>query len=746
MDTDTSQKVGLSHTDPLIHALVLILKLHGLEISVEGLTQGIPPSGKDGRFVVNDLMRSADANGALVILKERKLSQISELVLPVILVLKNGDAVVYRRRLDDSRFVLSSSETGLEEIPVTEAQLDACYSGFCLFVRPPREDSSSRREGSVSDFMGDAQGTSSSADESRKGHWFWSTLWRYRGYYVEVAFATVLINVLALAGTFFTMNVYDRVVPNLAFVTLWTLATGVAIAMTFEFVARNLRAWLLDNAGKKADLLLGSALFRQTLQIRLEHRSASPGAYANNLKEFESLRDFVTSATLAAMADLPFLFLFIFVIGLIAGPIMWVAICAVPLILLANLIIQIPLAKLVNENMKESSIKHGVLVEAVEGIETVKALRAEAWLQRQYEVSSALTARSAMRSRLLSNIVIHFCTSIQLFATVAAVVWGVYLIADGKLTMGALIGAVMLIGRALAPVSQITALGVRFQQSRSALKNLNRIMAQPTDREAGRSYLNKAQFQGELRAQGLVYQYAQEGPQVLRDVKLHIMPGERVVMLGRIGSGKSTLLKVLSGLYKPVSGQVFLDQLDLAQIEPNAVRRSVAFVGQEARLFHGTLRQNLLVGNPTASDEWMLRVAESVGVADVARAHPRGYDMVINERGEGLSGGQRQAVAIARALITKPAVLLFDEPTSAMDQVSEQRALNAILELAANRTVVMVTHKMSIVGFAQRLIVMDAGLVLADGPRQAVLDALNSGKVQAPQSTATPRRTDPTFA
>lgn len=735
MDTDTSQQAGLAHTDPLIHALVLTLKLHGLDISMEGLTQGIPPSGKDGRFVVNDLIRAADANGALVILKERKLTQITEIVLPAILILKSGDAVVYRRRLGDGRYVLSSTETGVEEITVTEAQLNTFYSGFCLFVRPPREDSSSRREGAApQNAAGSAtgDGAGQAFDDSRKGHWFWSTVWRYRGYYVEVAFATVLINVLALAGTFFTMNVYDRVVPNLAFVTLWTLATGVAIAMAFEFLARNIRAWLLDNAGKKADLLLGSALFRQTLQIRLEHRSASPGAYANNLKEFESLRDFVTSATLAAMADLPFLFLFIFVIGMIAGPIMWVAVCAVPLILFANILIQIPLAKLVNENMKESSIKHGVLIEAVEGVETIKALRAEAWLQRQYEVSSALTARSAMRSRLLSNIVIHFCTSIQLFATVAAVVWGVYLIADGKLTMGALIGAVMLIGRALAPVSQITALGVRFQQARSALKNLNRIMAQPTDREAGRSYLNKSLFQGELRAESLVYQYSQESPQVVRNVSLHIKPGERVVMLGRIGSGKSTLLKVLSGLYRPGSGQVFLDQLDIVQIEPNAVRRSVAFVAQEARLFHGTLRQNLVVGNPQASDEWMLRVAEAVGVADIARAHPRGYDMVINERGEGLSGGQRQAVAIARALITKPSVILLDEPTSAMDQMSEQRALNAIVELAAGKTIVMVTHKMSIVGFAQRLIVLDSGQKVADGPRQAVLDALNAGKVHAP--------------
>jgi ATP-binding cassette, subfamily C, bacterial LapB len=725
MNADTAQAAGLTHTDPLIHALVLTLKLHGLDISVEGLTQGIPPSGRDGRFVVNDLMRAADANGAIIALKDRKLAQISELTLPVILLLKDGNAVVLRRKLGDGQLSVCASETGTAEITVSEASLENTYSGYCLFVRPPTEDSNSRREST------DAQ----AAEQAKKGHWFWSTVWRFKGYYLEVAFATVLINVLALASTFFTMNVYDRVVPNLAFVTLWTLATGVAIAMGFEFVARNLRAWLLDSAGKKADLLLGSALFRQTLQIRLEQRSASPGAYANNLKEFESLRDFVTSATLAAIADLPFLILFIFVIGLIAGPIMWVAILAVPIVLLANLVVQVPLAKLVNENMRESSIKHGVLIEAVEGIETIKALRAESWMQRQYEVSSALTARTAMRSRLLSNLVVHLCSSVQMFATIAAVVWGVYLIAEGKLTMGALIGAVMLISRALAPVSQVTALGVRFQQARSALKNLNRIMEQPTDRQAGRSYLNKTQFAGELSAAALNYQYAKDGPMAVKDVQLHIPPGERVVILGRIGSGKSTLLKVLSGLYHPNAGQVFLDQLDLAQIEPDAVRRNVAFVAQDARLFHGTLRQNLLVGNPQASDEWMLRVATAVGVADIARAHPRGYDMLINERGEGLSGGQRQAVAIARALISKPSVMLFDEPTSAMDNASEQRALAAILELAAGKTMVMVTHKMSIVGFAQRLIVMEAGQKIADGPRQTVLDALNAGQVQSARNS-----------
>jgi ATP-binding cassette, subfamily C, bacterial LapB len=730
------QADGLSYTDSLINALVLALKLHGLEVSAQALAHGVPPSGRDGRFVVNDLIRAADNNGALIALKERKLSQISTLVLPVILVLKNGDSVCYVRSDENGCDYVCASETGTAEIAIDRKALEQAYSGFCLFVRPPREGSTTRREYAA----GEVNSATSSAPQlsAKQGHWFWSTMWRFKGYYLEVAFATVLINVLALAGTFFSMNVYDRVIPNAAFVTLWTLASGVALAMVFEFVARNLRAWLLDSAGKKADLLLGSALFRQTLQTRLEQRSASPGAYASNMKEFESLRDFVSSATLAAIADLPFLVLFIFVIGMIAGPIMWIAIIAVPIILLANLLVQIPLAKLINENMKESSIKHGVLVEAVESIETIKALRAESWMQRQYEVSSALTARTSMKSRFLSNLIMHFCSSIQMFATVVAVVWGVYLIADGQLTMGALIGAVMLLGRALQPVSQLTALGVRFQQSRSALKNLNRIMSQPTDREVGRSYLNKANFQGDLTARGLSYQYTSDSPQVVKDLQLQIKAGERVVVLGRIGSGKSTALKMLSGLYRPVAGQVLLDELDMAQIEPESVRKNVAFVGQEARLFHGTLRQNLLIGNGQASDEWMLRVAIATGVIDFAKAHPRGFDMIINERGEGLSGGQRQAVAIARALISRPAVLLLDEPTSAMDNFSEQRALNAILELAPGKTIVMVTHKMTIVGFAQRLVVMEAGQKVADGPRQAVLDALNQGKVQAPAVRVAP--------
>jgi ATP-binding cassette, subfamily C, bacterial LapB len=526
------------------------------------------------------------------------------------------------------------------------------------------------------------------------------------------------------------MNVYDRVVPNQALVTLWTLAAGVCIATAFEFLARNLRAWLLDNAGKKADLVLGSLLFRQTLQIKLAHRAGSPGAFANNLREFESVRDFATSATLAGLTDLPFMILFVFVIGMIGGQLFWIPLLAIPIILTATLLLQWPMSKLIRENLRESSAKHGLLVEAVEGTETIKAVRAEAWLQSQYEVSSTLTAQSGMKSRMYSNLLLHFNSFIQSGVTVALIVWGVYLIGEGKLTQGGLIGAVMLASRALAPLHQVTSLGIRFQQARSSLKNLDRIMTLPVDREAGRNYLDKSTINGQIEAKGLNFSYAPDSPLVLENLDVAIGSGQKVAVLGRIGSGKSTLLKVLSGLYQPAKGQVLVDGLDIQQIEPSSVRRQIQYVPQDARLFHGSLKQNLIVANPYVREEFVIAVCQAIGVHQFASKHPRGYDMMINERGEGLSGGQRQAVALARALIAQPTVLLLDEPTSAMDVQTEQMALQALEKFATTATVVMVTHKLQLVHFMQRAIVIDSGKRVADGPKDQILKALSEGKVQ----------------
>ena len=697
--------------DALLTAFSLLLQSYGVTKSEEALVAGLPVKAT---LTPDLLVRVAEANDCKATYKDRGLNQISELLLPVLLVLKDDQACVLLKRVDDKRAVVLMPDTGMQEVVVRLAELRDDYTGNCYFIKPHlKQDERSGIE----------------VNEA-PGHWFWSTLWRYKAYYLEAGLSALLINVLALAGTFFTMNVYDRVISNQAYVTLWTLATGVTIALLFEFTARILRGWLIDNAGKKADLVLGARVFRQALMSRLEYRAASAGAFANNLREFESLRDFVTSATLVAITDLPFLFLFVWVISLIAGPLFWVPLLAVPIMAIVAGLAQIPLSRYVTENMRESSLKHGLLVEAVEGGETIKALRAEGMMQGKYELSSALTARTAMKSRFVTSFVLNFAYVVQSLCTVVMVVWGVYIIGDGKLTMGALIGSVILLGRAMAPVSSITGLAVRFQQARSALGMLNKVMATPTDREAVRNYLNKPKLTGNLATKDLCFAYSRDLPFAVKGVELQMVPGERIAILGRIGSGKSTLLKLLSGLYRPVRGSVIADGVDVQQIEPADLRRNVLYVSQEARLFYGTLRENLKAGNRYVDDDTMVRVAAAFGVHSFAAAHPRGYDLMIGEQGVGLSGGQRQAVALARAVLADPQILLLDEPTSAMDNATEQSVMQALLQLGKEKTIVIVTHKLQLLSFVERVIVIDAGVRVADGPKNLVMQALSEGRVK----------------
>jgi ATP-binding cassette subfamily C protein LapB len=371
------------------------------------------------------------------------------------------------------------------------------------------------------------------------------------------------------------------------------------------------------------------------------------------------------------------------------------------------------------------------MVESLASVETLKALRAEGLMQERYEAASAATAVTAMKSRLLTQVVLNFCAMMQSLTTVAMIVWGTYLIDAGELSLGALIGAVILASRSLAPVSSIAALAVRFQQARSALRTLDGVMARPADRDPRRGYLQVPTAAGALTARAVAFAYPGGRPAALQGVDWAVAAGERVGVLGRIGGGKSTLLRVLSGLYAPTHGQVLLDGIDLQQLDPVDARRHVAYVGQEAHLVHGSLRDNLKAGSRRIDDTRMLEVARATGVDAFASLDPRGYDMEIGEGGRGLSGGQRQLVALARALLADPAVLLLDEPTSAMDHATEQQAIRAVMEVAARCTVVLVTHKQALLGFVERVTVLDGGRVVADGPRVAVLQALADGKVRS---------------
>lgn len=697
--------------DPLLTALSQMLARFDIHKSEEALATGIPherplqPAG---------MMRIAEAHGCKVRIQHRALKQINPLQLPVILLLHDLRACLLLEWRADGQAVILPCEPGAIELEVSHEQLQRQYVGTCLLIRPAiAEDKRSPIE-----------------IERPKGHWFWSTIWRFRGYYIQAAVAALLINVLALAGTFFTMNVYDRVISNQAYTTLWALASGVMVAMLFEYLSRNLRSWLIDNAGKKADLLLGSILFRQAMMSRLENRPQSAGAFANTIREFESVRDFATSATLATLTDLPFVLLFVWVIHTIAGPLFWIPLACIPILVLVGGLAQIPLSRYVKEHLREGSIKQGILVETLESAETIKALRMESQVQTRYERAAALTSRTSMKSRSITAMVSNFTTLLQSMCTVAMVVWGVYLIGDGILTMGALIGAVILAGRTIAPAASITALAVRYQQARTALASLNRVMNTPTDRDLTRNYLRKPTAHGALSADNISFRYGPTSPDSIRNLNISLTPGERVAVLGRIGSGKSSLLKVLAGLYQPREGSVKLDGIELQQIEPADVRRHVLYVGQDTRLFFGTLRENLKAGNPYIDDDSMMRIADAFGVHQIASAHPRGYDMPIGEGGNGLSGGQRQAVALARAVIANPTVMLLDEPTSAMDSTTETMVMQALSRLSARQTMVFVTHKLQLLDFVNRVVIMDSGVRVADGPKEAVLQALKEGKIQ----------------
>jgi len=718
--------------DTLLQSVSWMCDHYGVGKTPEALTAGLPKADQLSPSLALAALSAAGLTAGLV---ERRVQALPKQLMPMVLLRKERGGCILLARLvgkDEQgakamRYQVILPDISLEPVELDQAAMDEMYTGHAILIKPR------------------AKVDLRAGDETPQpaGHWLLSTLWRYRSYYRSAAIAAVLINVLGLASIFFTMNVYDRVVPNQAFVTLWSLGAGVALAMVFEAVSRYVRAHLLDLAGKKADLVLGTLLFRQALSIQMEHKPASSGSFANQLREFESVRDFATSATLATISDLPFVLMFVGVIFMIGGPLGWVPMILIPLILIISVIIQWPLARTMQENIRESSLKQGVLVESVEGLETLKAVGGEAYMQRRWENFSALSAATSMKSRSLSSIATGVVTFLQQMQTVVLIIIGVYLINAGDLTMGALIATVMLAGRATAPLGQVIGLAVRFQQAKAALKSLNGLMAMPVDRDPTREYLSKPPLSGQITVKNLGFSYPappmQPNPVVLEGINLTVAAGERVAILGRIGSGKSTLLRVMARLYLPTQGQMLTDGLDVNQIDPADWRKAVGYVGQDARLFYGSLRENVMIGRPESTADEFLRVLRLTGLDQVAAKHPKGINLPIGESGEGLSGGQRQLVSLARSLLARPRLLLLDEPTSAMDTQTETLFLEHLKRATQGQALVVVTHRPSLLALVDRIVVVDEGKIVADGPKDEVL-AMLSGKPAATPAKKTARR------
>ena len=704
--------------DPVLAALAQLTGLLGAPISADALATGLPLH--ENRMTPELAQRAARRAGfAARLVRRRRLAAISPLNLPCLLALADGGACLLVGLTADGVAELVLPETG-GAARVKVADLEPRFTGLVLLLSPR--------------YAPDAR--ADAAPQTRAGDWFWGALSGLWPIYGHVAIAAFAINLLGIAGSIYTMNVYDRVVPNNAIETLWVLTIGVMIAYGFDFLLRTVRAYFVDAAGKGADAVLAGRLFEQVMAMRLEARPASTGALASNLREYESLREFFTSATLVTLVDLPFVFVYVTVAWLIAGHVALVPLLALPVVIVVGLALQVPLRRAVERNQAEAAQKHAILVESIEGIETLKVAGAEGRSQRLWERFVAAAARSSMTGRVIANLAVNFTLLATNVASVTVILIGVSEIAAGHLTMGALIAATILTGRAMTPLGQIATLLVRVNQSMVALKALDRLMQAPRERPHDASYVRRPNLRGQIEFSEIAFAYPAGGAPgaavlALRGVSLFIGAGERVGIVGRIGSGKSTLARLIAGLYLPQQGSILIDGTDLRQIDPAELRRQIGYVPQDAFLVFGSVRDNITVGWPQADDEAVLRAATVAGVDDFVKQRPRGYDLAVGERGQYLSGGQRAAVTIARALLADPPILLLDEPTGAMDNTSEQRFRQRLEQILPGKTLVLVTHRGSMLALVDRLIVLDQGRIVADGPKQKVLEDLAAGTIRA---------------
>lgn len=697
--------------DPLLDCLVLIGKMHDRQLSHDVLAAGLPLV--DNRLTPRLFVRAADnANFSARIVK-RRIEAIPQLVFPCVLLLKGNRAAVLVGRTDD-QYSIILPETGSGEVTIDKSSLENDYIGTCIFLKP--------------NFAFDARADTEESSVNTKS-WFWGTLWKYRRVYQSVLLAAVFINLFAIAGSMFVMNVYDRVIPNNAMDTLWVLASGVTIIYCFDFLLKTLRSSLIDKAGKNADVLMSSFIFQRVLGIRMENKPASAGSFANQVKGYETLREFFTSATLATMVDLPFVVMFIAFMYFLAGWVAFIPAIGILLILTIGLALHIPLRKAAETAQGSSAQKHALLVEAIGGFEAIRGLSAAGIFQRKMENFLGGSAKSEVASRRISSIATNFTIFVTQMVSVVIVVASVYRIREGEMSMGALIGCTILSGRAMGPIGQVAALLSRLQQSLVSLKGLNEIVALPQEREAGRNYIRKSGFTPRIEFKEVTFSYSDDTMPAIRNASFTIEPGEKVAILGRVGSGKSTLLRLILGFYQPTSGMILINGTDIRQLDPAELRRRLGYIAQDNSLFFGSIKENILMGAPWADEEELLQAATLAGVERYASHHPMGYDMPIGERGERLSGGQRQAINIARAIVSKPAALVMDEPTSAMDANAEREFITNMEKYGneGGRTLVLSTHKPSMLKLADRIIVMDQGRVAANGPKAEVMRQLSGG-------------------
>jgi ATP-binding cassette, subfamily C, bacterial LapB len=698
--------------DELLACLLILARSHGEAITRDGALAGLPV--ENGRLSPSLFARAAHRAGLSSQVVQQPLSELKSELFPAIVLLQGDRAcVLLGRSADGQTLQLVYPELSDAPVDVPLAQVAEQYTGHAIYARPR--------------LRFDAR--SPEVNTGRHGHWFWSVIAENHVLYRDVLLAAFLTNLFALAMPMFTMNVYDRVVPNQAFDTLAVLSVGLLVVLVGDLMLRVLRGRFVDLASSRADVKLSAYIMERVLGTRMEQRPVSAGSFAANLRSFESVRDFIGSASVVAFIDLPFALIFFVVIGWVAWPMLIPLVIGAVVLLLYALAVQGRMHALAETTYRAGAQRNATLIEGLVGFETVKAMGAEAPIQRKWEKSAALLARVGAQLRLLSASATNGSAFVQQAINLVLVILGVYLIGERELTMGGLIACTMLASRAMAPIAQVAGLLVQYHTASTALTSLNEMMKREVERPDDANFVTRGSIQGAIEFKDVSFNYPGQQVPSLRNVSFKIKPGEKVAILGRIGSGKTTLEKLILGLYRPTGGAVLIDGIDQRQIDPAELRRHIGYVQQDVMLFYGSLRDNITLGAPLADDADVLRAAQVAGILDLVNNHPQGFDMLVGERGESLSGGQRQGVAIARAVINDPAIMLLDEPTASMDHSSEEEVKKRLTEFMHGKTALIISHRTSLLDLVDRIIVMDAGRIVADGPKDQVVMALRQGRV-----------------
>ena len=694
--------------DSLSDSLLYLGAHHGRALSRSALLSGLPLEG--GVLTVGLYERAAQRAGLEAQLIERPLHEIPSLVLPCVLLFHDGTARILLA-IDETGGHVSIVDPSRNDPPATERieAIAARYVGFAYFVRPA----------TVADPRAAAAG------DLPKTHWFWSVVTKFGANYGHVAIAAFIVNILALAAPLFTMSVYDRVIPNGAIPSLVALGVGLALAIAFDFLLKVVRSRIIDMTGKKIDVVLAANIFEHIMALKMDKRPPSVGILANQMRDFDSVREFFTSGTVVSATDMLFAILFIVVLFIIAGPIAWIPLLMLPVMVGIGFLIQRPLDRAMRRMQAESAARHGILVESLNGIETVRAVGGESRVQTVWERSVAATARSGEDVQFWASLAMTAASVASQLCSLLLVVAGVFLILDGKLSVGALVAANMLSGRILGPIAGIAGVMTRATQTTSALRSIDRLMGLERERPPEKIYVAREIKQGRIQFKNVSFSYPGTQTKALDNVSFEIKAGEKVGIIGRVGSGKTTLGRLATAFYPPNEGTILIDGVDIRQYDPADLRAGIGFVLQDTDLFYGKLRDNITLGRTAASDEEVLEAARLAGVETFIAGHPQGYEMMIAEGGRSLSGGQKQAIGLARVLIRKPRVLFLDEPTAHFDVRSEGEFLERLKALAhGEMTIIVSTHRPSLLSLVDRILVFDAGKLIADGPTEAILTKL----------------------